>query len=39
VQRLRSNPAKFAGLAAFLFFLLKGVAWLGVAAVAWWHTR
>jgi hypothetical protein len=39
VNRLQSRPAKIAGFLAFLFFLVKGLAWLGVGFMAWWHTR
>jgi hypothetical protein len=27
---------KWAGIVAFLFFLAKGLLWLGVIAGAWW---
>ena len=29
--------ARWTGLAAFVFFLLKGLAWLGLAALVWWR--
>ena len=30
--------ARWTGLAAFLFFLLKGLAWMGLLLLVWWRS-
>ena len=33
---LAKKWGKWAGIVAFLFFLVKGLLWLGVIVSAWW---